>query len=143
MKIVTFFLVIAFSIFSCNLKKKLNVSKSNQEITVNNTNTSPKIVGEWSISIIAFKGLEGACNVCPKVNFNSDSSGKITKSTVEEVFKWKVNNDTLTIFYDMNIQNKTFIDDQYVIDFGEKDNYIELKLINENKERYFILRRER
>lgn len=97
--------------------------------------------GEWSLCSAKTNNTTIHYNICPRINFNNDGKAKIIKSSGEdEIFNWKIINDTICISYALNNQDRTFTEYQYKIIFTEKKDYLELELRSITKEeRSFFL----
>jgi hypothetical protein len=99
-----------------------------------------KLIGEWGIYIHYISGLAAACNVCPKISFNDFNIAELTLPSGEtELYEWKSSNKLLNLkFLGNENMDQYFSNSEYGLEFKKKENFTELILLLNDKERFVI-----
>ena len=96
------------------------------------------LIGEWGIYVMG----NAQCNVCPKINFNSDRTAIVKLNGENQNVKWEIKGNILTLVNaDTNKVDRTFSDGEYGMKFMQEKEFVELQL-TETKNKYsYTLRR--
>jgi len=128
------------------------------QMSDSNLITTDSIIGEWTIYSVKTRSTdsvkthntvsvktrntESTCYVCPQINFSNNGMGRIKLPLgEEEMFNWKINNDTISIFYTLDAKYRTISHNQYIMKFDKKQAFEELELRCTTRDYSYILRR--
>lgn len=143
----TILLLTLLTFFSCYTNKKSDDKRISDKNTISEIDSSTylknKLIGEWGIYVTIVGGIEATCNVCPKVKFETNNQAIFTFPSGErEFYKWEVKGNRLvmTAIENRNL-NADFPDAGYKMNFTNKKNFIELRLMETEKKCSKILRR--
>ena len=104
--------------------------------------TSDSIIGEWTLCTIKTRNSQSYYYVCPIINFNNNGMGRVKFSLGEdEMFNWKLRNDTIYIQSNLEDPDRTFGHDRYIAKYEKKKEFEELELRNAEADCSYFLRR--
>lgn len=108
----------------------------------NNKKILQSLIGKWSMCTVKSKKGKSSYNVCPIIIFYKDGRGeKNSGSNKKELFNWELKNDTLHITNHLKNDKGAFADNEYIVGFESKKDFLELEIKNIIKEYSYILRK--
>jgi hypothetical protein len=125
--------------FSSNFygnNKTTNVSNTTNDFEYNLT--QDKVNGEWGVYAMG----DALCNVCPKIDFNTNSTAIVKINGEIQNIKWeKKGNVIILVNTDTNKTDRTFSDGEYELKFVQEKEYVELQLKEMKNNYLYTLRR--
>jgi hypothetical protein len=131
-------ILLTWAFFSCNRPVKSDKKESiadtlqSVDLKLNSTKTD-KLIGEWTICIVASRNSSTHYNVCPKVKFNND--GTMNNGSR----KWKVVGKTLLLTGDK--PDGLFSDSEYEMYYEPDSDFKNLTLTQVEKMYWITLGR--
>jgi len=111
------------------LGRTITVSLKGKTEIINVESISNDIIGEWGIYVTKHNGVSAMCNVCPRIEFKTDSTARIKLPNGEyENYSWKIKENNIVIKPERKDVDNYLSDNTYGMEFKQEDEFTELVL---------------